>query len=87
MLAEVNPIEGQEKINVDLPLSAGVELTVHAVDESQQALSSVEFYRQHPNWGWNSSSGPACEILALQAGEQRMLLSSWPEPGRSRNRG
>ena len=74
MLAEVNPIEGQEKIDVDLPLSAGVQLTVHAVDESQQALTSVEFYGRAPNWGWNSGSGAACEILAIQAGERRKIF-------------
>jgi beta-lactamase regulating signal transducer with metallopeptidase domain/protocatechuate 3,4-dioxygenase beta subunit/5-hydroxyisourate hydrolase-like protein (transthyretin family) len=74
MVVEMNPAEGQEKLEVDMPLSAGGRLTVRVVDESQQPLTSIEFYGRALNWGWGSGNGTACEIVAIQPGEQRKLF-------------
>lgn len=78
-LVEVHPKEGQEQVAADMPLSAGITATVHAVSAPGEPLAGVEVFGA--NWHWRRSEEVDIRIIGLQRGQPRKVLLYHPPTG------
>ncbi|HEX2476760.1 MAG TPA: carboxypeptidase-like regulatory domain-containing protein, partial [Lacipirellulaceae bacterium] len=72
-VAEVNPSAGDEVVKVDMALSSGRTATVRLTDASGRPLTNVDVHGK--NWGWEQGKGPDVEVIGLQPGQDRKVLT------------